>query len=337
MTTLHRMGKTLPLLALLLAALPAARAAENDAAQTLDRLWKTSPFVLNGERAGLLKTIQGYSEKLPHESFKEYLAAGGQAAAGMEQGSPILYCYRRAFDRVVDEVGGTTAGRGTAVVWLLYNMGIVVKTPSGCFGVDINHRLAEKLEPLLDFLCVTHNHGDHKSVELMDAMRARGKPVLSNFYQKDDKHFSKEPADYTIGAFSIRTAIADHNEKLPRFITMFRVDCGADSGGFSLLHCGDSNFIPSQFGPVQGPVALLVLRYGAPEENRVLDAAPGGGGVRPVCAMLSHVIELRHDIHKSPRRRTLDYAMDNTSKMHCPQTILPFWGEKLIWRNGRLQ
>ncbi|WP_068771863.1 hypothetical protein OH491_06050 [Termitidicoccus mucosus] len=337
MTTLLRMGKKLLLLALLLPVISAGQATENDAAQTMERLWKTSPFLLDGERAALLKTIQGYSEKLPHEPFKEYLAAGEEDAADMERGRPILVCYRRAFDRIRNEVESTKVEQGTAVVWLLYNMGIVVKTPSGCFGVDINHRLAEKLEPLLDFLCVTHNHGDHKSVELMDAMRARGKPVLSNFYRKDGKYCSKEPANYQIGAFSIRTAMADHNEKLPKFVTMFRVDCGEDSGGFSLLHCGDSNFTPSQFKPVQGPVGLLVLRYGDPAENRILDAAPGDGQVRPVCAALSHVIELRHDIEKSPRRRTLDYAMDNTAKIHCRQTILPFWGEKLIWKNGKLQ
>ena len=337
MTTHLRAGKNFLLLALLLPVFSPGLGAKNDAAQTMTQLWKTSPFSQDAERAALLKTLQGYSEKLPHGPFKEYLAAGEQSAAGMEQGIPILTCYRGAFNRVMDEVARTRVERGGAVVWLLYNMGIVVKTSSGCFGVDINHRLAEKLEPLLDFLCVTHDHGDHKSVELMDAMRARGKPVLSNFYRKDAAHCSKEPANYKIGAFSIRTAIADHNEKLPRFITVFRVDCGDDSGGFSLLHCGDATFDPSQFKPVQGPVGLLVLRYGDSVENRILDAAPGEGQVRPVCAALSHVIELRHAIHESPRRRTLDYAMGNIARIHCRQTILPFWGEKLIWRNGQFQ
>jgi hypothetical protein len=309
----------------------------SSSSQTMTRLWQTSPFQPDAERTALLKTLQAYSEKLPHAPFKEYLAAGEQTAAIMEQNNPILGCYRLAIDRVMDEVAQTRVERGTAAIWLLYNMGIVVKTPSGCFGVDINHRLAEKLAPHLDFLCVTHNHADHKSVELMEAMRARGKPVLSNFYRQDASHCSKEPAHYQIGAFAIRTAIADHNEKLPRFITMYRIDCGEDTGGFTLLHCGDSNFTPPQFKPVQGPVALLILRYGDPDENRILDALPDDGQIRPQCAALSHVIELRHDIEKSPRRRTLDYALSNTTKIHSPQTILPFWGEKLLWKNGHLQ
>ncbi|MDR0902638.1 MAG: hypothetical protein LBM92_07715, partial [Opitutaceae bacterium] len=324
----------LPLLALLFSTTPAA-AAENEAAQTMRRLWKTSPFLLDDGRAGLLKTIQQYSEKLPHPLFKEYLAGSEQTAAAMERAHPILHCYRAAFERVADEVASTRVKRGSAAVWLLYNMGVVVKTPSGCFGVDINHRHAEKLAPLLDFLCVTHNHGDHKSPELAAAMRALGKPVLSNFIQTDPEHCSKTPASYKIGAFSIRTAIADHNEKLPDFITVFRVECGPDSGDFSLLHCGDANFTPSQFIPVQGPVSLLLLRFGAPEDNNILDAPPGAGQIRPGCAALSHLIELRHDIEKSPRRRTLGYGMENTAKIHCSPTILPFWGEKMIWENGK--
>ncbi len=328
------MKKTL-LLALLFATALAGLAKENEAAATMRRLEKASPFLLNDERRALLKTLQGYSENLSHETFNAYLKSPEPAAAGLEQASPILYCYRHAFDRVLDEVRSATVERGTAAVWLLYNMGIVVKTPSGCFGVDINHRLAEKFAPLIDFLCVTHNHGDHKSEELMAAMRGLGKPVLSNFHREGGEYWSTTPADYKIGAFSIRTDIADHNEKLLKFITVFRVDCGADSGHFSLLHCGDANFNPEQFTRVQGPVGLLMLRYGAPEENNILGT--GDGRVQPVCAALSHVIELRHRIDRSPRRRTLDYAVENLPKINCRPTILPFWGEKLVWKNGRLQ
>ncbi|MDF9832125.1 hypothetical protein M2103_000333 [Ereboglobus sp. PH5-5] len=342
------MKRTRSLLSLLLffafsaSGLPAADAPQKsainrDAARTMARLLKTSPLLLDGERAGLLKTVQEYSEKLPHPVFRQYLKAGVDEAAAMERDNPILGWYRLAFDRVLDEVANTKVEQGTAVIWMLYNMGIVVKTPSGCFGVDINHKYAEKFEPLLDFLCVTHNHGDHKSVELMNAMRARGKPVLSNFYKNDAQYYSKEPAEYKIGAFSIRTDITDHNAKLLKFVTVYRLDCGKDSGGLSILHGGDSNFKPEQFERTQGPVGLFITRWGAPEENNLLDAKPGKGRIDPACTIFSHMIELRHDIEKSPRRRTLNFAMDNIPKMHCPRTIMPFWGEKMIWKNGKLQ
>lgn len=316
---------------------PQKAAVNRDAAQTMTRLLKTSPLLLDGERAGLMKTIQEYSEKLPHPVFKQYLKADENTAAAMERDNPILGWYRLAFDRVLDEVANTKPEQGAVAIWMLYNMGIIVKTPSACFGVDINHRHAEKFEPLLDFLCVTHDHGDHTSVELMEAMRARGKPVLSNFYKDGAQYYSKEPTEYKIGGISIRTDITDHNNKLLRFITVYRFDCGKDSGGLAILHGGDSDFKPEQFDHVQGPVGLFITRWGAPEENRLLDAEPGKGRIEPVCTIFSHMIELRHDIEKSPRRRTLNFAMDNIPKMHSPQTIMPFWGEKVIWKNGKLQ
>lgn len=63
-------------------------------------------------------------------------------------------------------------------------MGYVVKTPSGCFAIDISHRWAKELAPYIDFLCVTHKHSDHYSNDLIQAMFDLGKPVLSN-YLKD--------------------------------------------------------------------------------------------------------------------------------------------------------
>src|SRR5690606_39346714 len=87
------------------------------------------------------------------------------------------------------------------LVWMLYNMGFVVKTPSGCFGIDVHHRLAEDLEPYLDFLCITHNHGDHANKKLIQAMQSKGKPVVSNFNQESPLYMSKTATSYTIGNF----------------------------------------------------------------------------------------------------------------------------------------
>ena len=48
----------------------------------------------------------------------------------------ILACYDAAFDRVLAGVRDETPAPGQAHIWMLYNMGYVVKTPSGCFAVD---------------------------------------------------------------------------------------------------------------------------------------------------------------------------------------------------------
>ena len=101
-----------------------------------------------------------------------------------EKCDPIIYFYRSAFDRVMDGIKNSKVENGTAAIWLLYNMGYVVKTPSGCFAIDISHRWAKELAPYIDFLCVTHKHSDHYNNDLIQAMFDLGKPVLSN-YLKD--------------------------------------------------------------------------------------------------------------------------------------------------------
>ena len=75
--------------------------------------------------------------------------------------NPVLKYYDQSLERLCNDIPATKAAEGTVVIWYLYNMGFVIKTPTVCFGIDIHHRHAEKLEPFLDFLAVTHNHNDH--------------------------------------------------------------------------------------------------------------------------------------------------------------------------------
>jgi hypothetical protein len=267
--------------------------------------------------------------------FKEYLSSSEEEATRMEDTTPILYGYREAFDKVLYEVKNNKVKPGTTLVWMLYNMGFVVKTPSGCFGIDIDHRLAEQLEPYLDFLVITHNHGDHQNAKLIAAMAKHGKPILSNFYKDGKSYLSTRATNYKIGNFTIRTDISDHllNPKLPDFVTLFRIECGEDSGNFSMLHCGDSGFDPKRFKNVQGPVNMLVLRWGAPRENNILGT--GQGQVQPDYAVLSHLIELRHEPYPHGQA-SITKTLEHLPNVKCENTILPFWGEKLIWKNGKM-
>ena len=308
----------------------------NEAILNLNKLWATTPLSVDNTRRNLLQKMQDYADLLSPDTFQLYLNSSEQTSIDMEKSNSILSCYRYAFDHVLDGVKNEKVENGTVAVWLLYNMGIVVKTSSGCFGIDINHRWAEKLAPYLDFLCVTHNHADHKSAELMQAMYAAGKPVISNFYTASNKYYSKSPANYTIGKCSIRTTITDHDGGDPlKFITVFRIDCGDDSGNFSILHCGDSSFDPNQFTNVQGgSVSLSIFRNGAKVENNIIGT--NAGEVNPAYVFLSHIIELRHQIGVSPIRFKVIETLGHTSQINCKNTSMPFWGEKLIWKDGKI-
>lgn len=302
-----------------------------EAIQTVKQFEKTSPFALDKKRTELLDKIQNYSDSLDHKAFAKYLAGTDEESISMEKTYPILYYYRHAFDEVLKEVKTTKVKKGTVAIWMLYNMGYIIKTSTTCFGIDINHRWDYMFEPYIDFLCVTHNHGDHKSVKLMEAMRKADKPVLSNFFEDDKEYCSKSPTQYKLGEFSIRTDITDHNEKLLNFITAFRIE----SDEIKLLHCGDSNFRTEQLGNVGGgEVNLLMLRYGSKEENNIVGT--GSGQVIPNYVFLNHVIELRHRIDSSPRRRTIPSTLERASNIDCKNTVIPFWGEKMVWKNGKM-
>ncbi|NLO69521.1 MAG: hypothetical protein GX102_00920, partial [Porphyromonadaceae bacterium] len=99
-------------------------------------------------------------------------------------------------------------------------------------------------------------------------------------------------------------------------------------------HCGDSGFLPERFLNVQGPVNLLVLRWGAPRENEILGT--GEGQVQPDYAVLSHLIELRHKPYPHGQA-SITKTLEHLPGVECENTIIPFWGEKLIWKKNKLQ
>lgn len=310
-------------------------AAVKEAAQTLTKFKKTSPLLLDNKRLALWNKIQTYSDNLVNTTFKEYFESTEEVAVKMEDTIPILFFYREAFDKTLYELKNTKVKNGSASVWLLYNMGFLIKTPSGCFGIDLDHRLAEQLEPFLDFICITHNHGDHYNIKLLEAMVKNGKPVISNFYKESEEYLSTKPASYKIKNFTIKTDMSDHlvNPDMQDFVTLFRVECGNDSGNFSILHCGDSGFNPEQFKHVQGPVSMVVLRWGAPRESNIFGT--GEGQVATNYAVLSHLIELRHKPYPHGQA-SITKTLEHLPNVKCENTIMPFWGEKLTWSKGKI-
>lgn len=314
----------------------AKHASVNEGVELVRKLNKTSPLKLDEERLALLKSIETYSDPYSSQPFKDYLSKSESEAEELERTVPIFYAYRAAFDKVLHEVKTTKVKKGTAQVWILYNMGFIVKTPSGCFGIDVNHRLAEEFEPYLDFLCITHNHGDHVNRKLIAAMQSKGKPVLSNFDKESQNYMSQTPTSYRIGDFTIRTDLSDHllDPKMPNFVTIYRIECGKDADNFSLLHCGDSGFNPAHFTKVQGPVDMVILRWGAERENNIL--GNGEGQVQTNYAILSHLIEMGHKPFPKGQA-SITQTLKHLPHVKCENTLIPFWGEKITWSNGRLK
>ena len=148
----------------------------NAAAETMEALWATSPLDADlTTRRELFATIQSYADACSSATFSSFLDADERLAASLVRSERILTCYDAAFDRVLNGLRDGKPAAGEVHIWMLYNMGYVIQTPSGCFGVDIYHRRAAELVPYLDFYASTHVHQDHKSLPLIDAMLESGK------------------------------------------------------------------------------------------------------------------------------------------------------------------
>jgi len=154
--------------------------------ESLDRvrewLWNNPPNGTNRrERRQRMEILQMACDQLPASVYLQYRASWNdseETAAAFEDEYLVLSYLRSATRHAIQDIRTTDVKQGV-VVWYLYNMGYVFKTPDVCFGIDLHFRDAEDLAEDLDFLLITHGHGDHFTKSLLDAMIAAGKPVIT--------------------------------------------------------------------------------------------------------------------------------------------------------------
>ena len=315
---------------------PVTPESKTDGVKLMESLWEnTSPLSVTQDRLDIFEAIQAMADQTTNTSFKNLLAADASKYALTVKYDNMFSCYDAAFERVLSALKAGHPENGTVVIWLLYNMGYVIQTPSVNFGIDIYHYRAAELEPYLAWVGSTHQHQDHRSDPLQEAMYNAGKPVLTNYYSPESnyQYCATATKDYTISGCNIHTFITKHNNSATSNvpITVFQVDCGTNAGGLVLMHSGDSNFTASEYN-VTKTINVYIPRYAVNEltENQVI-----GPVFSPENVLLSHILELSHkDISES--RWSFELALERASKINCEKTYVPFWGEKLVWKNGKL-
>ena len=237
---------------------------------------------------------------------------------------PVLEFYDQSLLKILKEIQETTVNNGAAA-WLVYNMGYVIKTPESCFGIDIYHRLAEKLVPYLDFALVSHKHADHFDPYFCKAMEAAGKPVITNFLPENNA--VNPPANRTIKDIKLEFQATDHNKKLLNFVMCSRITCGRGKDAPVIYHTGDS-CNPEQLKP-SGRIDIHILhpRVGlsVPQAARLL---------KPGAIWFSHLLEMGH-CQPCPWR-PIEYAESHQDAEIIKQRgdnisfRFPLWGEKIM-------
>lgn len=309
------------LLTLILMLVPIAVSAQS-IEELADILWhKSSCRELTAERRAAMEAMQKHADNFTHIRFSEYNASAEGSALEQEiESEGIIRFYALAMEKLLKEIPTKKVKNGEVAIWQLYNMGYVVKTKTQCFGIDLHHKHATKLAPMIDFLLTTHNHGDHYSKALIAEMERLGKPVYSNFLSNGYK--LKDGDKFTVGNIEIQTATVDHNKQLRKFVTTYQVNCYAKGKRpYVILFTGDAHNY-EQLNPTQ-KVDMFV-----PHLAVGLNMPKAIEKINPTTVLMSHILELGHAIDKW--RWSYAYGIDQCEKQNREGVYLPVWGEMIV-------
>ena len=242
---------------------------------------------------------------------------------------PVLGRLEAAFEKVLREVKETVVTDiDHPAVWYVYNMGLIVKSPKKTFSIDLHHRRAEDMAPLLDFALITHNHNDHyteRFTHLMD--RVQRKTVVNNFFSnygvtdrmKFGGYTRAKSKTFHIGDVTVITGLCDHNPYLIDFTTPFEVQIG----NFTLYHSGDCYSHAKLHVSRQPDLWVLHPRCGMDPAKACAET------IRPKKAVVAHLQELGHA--KGGARWTYKNGMSDCRRIEAAgfPAVMPLWGERL--------
>ena len=268
--------------------------------------------------------LQAEIDEVTPQDFKAYLD-GEWDWFGLSR-KAALQRLDDAFDKVLAEVKSAVVTDKPAV-WLVYNMGVIVKTKKACFSIDLKHRKALEIAPLLDFALITHNHGDHFTGEFYRAMNGAGKTVISNFKDNYGAHrtkggvggYTRVPKVFKFGDVEIRTSLTDHNGYLVDFTTAFEVHVGK----YTIYHSGDCSNV-AKLNPTRRPDLWIVHPYCGMETDRGVEK------MKPQLTVIAHLNELGHA--RDRWRWTWDdgFKAKTQAEKVGGAAIVPVWGERIF-------
>ena len=286
-------------------------------------MYKTNGHDLTPARMEAMETTQAMLNRFPHTEWNAFNAEQDPAKVAALEKDGTLYFLRKAFDKVKKEVRTTKVKEGTVAVWLLYNMGYIVKTPTTTFAIDLYSKHADELLDMIDFVMITHAHGDHKTMNVVEGMTKRNKPILAAFDIEGANVMKIEHGkSYDMGDVTIRTTIGDHNKRLLNYVTSYEIDCGDNTNNTVIFHTGDSHNYTQLNPQKQVDIFMLHMAVGL-KIQKAIDK------IQPHHVFLSHLQELGHKIEKW--RWTFHDALKLKGNLTHDHIWIPCWGEKVVY------
>lgn len=289
-------------------------------------MYKTNGHDITPERMEVMETTQAVLNRFTHKEWSAFLKESDLAKVAEAERTGVPYFLRKAFDKVKKEVRTTKVKEGTVAVWLLYNMGYIVKTPTTTFAIDLYSKHADELLDMIDFVMITHAHGDHKTQNVAEGMTKRNKPIFASFDIKD-ANVTKitDGGIIEMGDITIRTTIGDHNKKWHLDVTSYEIDCGPKTNNTVIYHTGDSHNYTQLNPQKQVDIFIPHMAVGLKIQKAIEK-------FHPHHVFLSHLQELGHPIEKW--RWTFHDALKLKSTLTHDHVWIPCWGEKVIYNRA---
>ena len=287
-------------------------------------MYNTNGHDLTPKRLAAMETVQSVINRFEREDWSAYRKETDPKKLAEIERTGVPYFLRQSFEKVRKEIRTTKVKEGTVAVWLLYNMGYIVKTPTTTFGIDLYSKYTDELLDMIDFGMITHAHSDHNHVAFTQGMAKRNKPILAAFDIKDVEEMRVEHEGvYKMGDVTVRVTIGDHNKKnLRNFVASYEIDCGANTNHTIIYHTGDSHDY-EQLNPQQ-KVDIFI-----PHIRVNLDVQKAIDKFQPRHVFMSHIQELGHRVTKW--RWTFDDALRMREKWTHDHFWIPCWGERVIY------
>ena len=295
--------------------------------ETRQWLWNNPPNSKNREERRIkMSVIQEACDEISPDDFLKYCASWQEDddALAFEEKHPALCYLQKATVNALDDIRKTKVEQGVAI-WYIYNMGYVFKTSESCFGIDIKTSKIEILAEMLDFLLITHEHQDHSSADLIDAMIIAQKPVVTRW--KEGTTIVNEASEFNFGDCRVKVDIGDHHYDEPNGqddMLMFQVDCGKPGNKYTIYHSGDGSNYLKMTPDRKIDLFIVHVDVGMSVEDAI-------HYLRPQMTFVSHVMELSHSPNPPDAWRwSFDYAFERVKNIPENQTTVLTWGERWL-------
>ena len=217
-----------------------------------------------------------------------------------------------------------------ATIWQIYNHGFVVKTQSKTFGFDLKDYFNIKdfldLADILDAFFISHEHGDHYSTSLINAMKTLDKPVIGPAEWSLVPIKMDSGDTLTIAGLTVIAHYGLHSVPVRQFEVI-------TPEGLKFLHTGDNQ--TSETLPAVEDIDVMLLNSWINESG----ATSWIEGVRiaiekmkPKVTLPGHMMELGHLGSSYPPVPYRDPIASNNGTLDSDYYILA-WGERYHYNN----